>query len=185
MKLFFKKSLQKKTSGFSLIEVIISIFLISIIMLSVVNIIFITKRIEKNIIENNTVALDIDFAIEYIFNEVDRSHYILLDNNIQNDWLGFVLITDNSKKKVPYNERFSYTTYLLKGQNLYRGNYKYNSLSNKFDIRSFHTPNIILKNIKNFKGEYDTENNRIKLTLKDKQNKVYIYFYESDSILYE
>ena len=162
-------------------------FLISIILLAALNILISSLLLKNKALSNSNKVLDIEFGVEYILNEIENSHMLICSDNINtSQWLGLVLVTDQSINGTKgLNDRYSYTTYILEDNNIKRANFKYGRLVSNIRLSNFYSPNIIIKNIEEFTGYYDTESNTLRLYIKDSENKEFIYYRLIKGVVYE
>lgn len=162
-----------RLKGFTLIEVIIGIFLISLLSVALANSIFGLNLLTKNIESENETLISKNYGIDYIVNEIDSSQYAILmpiSYMDKNKWIGFTLCKmDESSIK----DKYTMITYGIKDRTLYRYSFKSAALPRSLSLTNFDGINPILNEVETFSGSM-SENKLIE---------VLISFTDSDEII--
>ena len=169
MKFYFKHIIKKSLKGFTLIELVISIALISLMSTGLLNLVFTTNLMTKEIELISENQLKLEYGLNYIINEIDSADLIIAkdfsstkynDNN-----LGILLVNIDASSK---NKKYSVTTYIYERKQLVRINQKYPVLHKRMDLKDFSGNNPIIDELESFSSNYNEKNKTLKITLKNK-----------------
>lgn len=155
-----------KLKGITLIEMLLSIALISLIILAATTILITSKRLHDKTYNMEKTGIELDYALDYIIKEIDSSDYITgieRENELRN-WLGFVFISENNKS---IKEKYSYTTYYLEDNCIYRLNFKFHRIKESIYINNFQGKNNLIGGISEFTSTIDNDLLSLKITTND------------------
>lgn len=166
MKIIKKKSKspliikKRKLQAFTLIEVIIAIFILSIIAVSLTNTIESFIKLENNISLTGNNLIKNTFGLDYITKEIDGSKYLIIKNSPEFE-SGFILV----QQKENQEKNFKYITFQSKDRVLNRLAYNTDRFISEYHIERF-AKNKLLVNIKSIEGKVDTKTKIINLKIK-------------------
>ncbi len=167
MKLYFKHIIKQKFKAFTLIEIVISVSLISLLSIGLLKIVFATNLLSKELELISENQLKLEYGLNYIINEIDSADLIIEKNfssTKYKDNLGILLVkVDNTSKK----EKYSVTTYVYDKKQLIRINEKYSVLHNRIDLKDFNGNNPIIDNLESFDAHYNEINKVLKISLEN------------------
>lgn len=148
---------EKKIDGFSLIELTISIFLISTLLLSVISLFLNSNKVFEEIENNYEGSFNVYHSIDYIINEIDMADCVYIKNIDEissSSQIGLIL-----ENKV--GKEFSYTTFILEDAQILRLNLKNNLKLNDLtynlsyiNFKTFGGLNTIISSINKFEKEF-------------------------------
>lgn len=156
-----------KLAGYSLLELIIAVAIISLLSLAILNSVFGLNILTKNIDKENNIIIHQNYGIDYILNEIDRSEYIIytpIQNIYKEKWIGFTICKVDEKS---VKEKYNIITFALDGNSIKRYSFKTAKIPDKLYLYYFKS-NVILDNIDSFNGTLNIEKRLINIKLKMK-----------------
>ena len=168
MKFYFKHIIKKSLKGFTLIELVISIALISLMSTGLLNLVFSTNLLTKEIELTSENQLKLDYGLNYIINEIDSADLIITKDFSSTKYkniLGILLVNIDTSSK---DKKYSVTTYIYERKQLVRINQKYSVLHKRMDLKDFSGNNPILDELESFSSNYNEKNKILKIILKNK-----------------
>lgn len=164
--------MKKKINGYTLIELIFAIALISIILFALTSVVFTSNLYYKSIEEKFEEEMNVDFALEYLINEINSADFLMIKNvsTVRGDsQLGLILVTFNKKTG---KDKYSFTTYILRNKEVSRVNFKGSDINQPFYESNPHGRNSILGNVNSFSTNISEDNKSIIIKLST-ENKDY------------
>lgn len=144
-----------------MIELVLSIFLMSIIAVAAFNILNSINELNNKFNEFEKNNENVNFGINYIKNEIDSSDY-LIANDLRGEGFGLILINIDEKS---ISKKYSITTYAYKEKSIFRYNYKEKKYTKKIKLNSFDGKNKIIGNVSKFESIYDNSNKLLKISI--------------------
>lgn len=163
--------LKKKIKGVTLLELIISIGLTSLIILSLVNLMSSSTDLVEKLNEKNEVAIDLEFALDYMIQEIDSSDLIITEipDWLSRDSLKIELVkTDENKQKLKYNQ----IVYMLNDDEIIRYTSKSSKISKNKRKSAYQGRNTLIKGVETFTTSFDKENKMLTLILETEDKKI-------------
>lgn len=166
MKSLFKDIGNKKQDGYTLIELVFSIFLISIISYALLKLIFASNIFIKNEEDFSSKIFEIEFGLQYIVNELDSADILIINGNGNkfDDILGILIVKINDSS---IEEKYSITTYINDRNQITRLNEKRKELPKKFYDLSKYGSNALLGDIVSFETEIDKNSKTLTLRIEN------------------
>lgn len=190
---------ERKTKAFTLIELILGVAILSIIFILFSMFIYNSTNLSKSIIDHNSLDNEISYTVDFIFNEIDGADYILpksFPDIVSSDQINLFIV-----KK--YNDEFSITSFALERSEIKRKNAKIKIINKgkkdkdkqkKADVKNIYSrdittsdlySNVLVSSIKNFSGNFDSNNKIINLKIVDYNDNVYEYSHYIRGTIYE
>lgn len=163
----YKITFNKKLKAYTLIELVLSIALISIISTGLLLMVFASNLLvtyQENSYDNQ---LKLEYGLNYMINEIDSADFIIsqellgvLPENSLDIFL--VKVDKNSEKK-----KYSITTYIYNNKKIIRLNYKKAELPKKIDYNHFSGKNTLIDEIENFSSTYESDSKLLTIKIED------------------
>lgn len=176
--------LEKKTKGFTLVELVFGLGILSVIFLLISSFIFSSTKLSDKIISSNSLDSEIYYTADYIFSEIDKADYILEKNFINiasSKQLSIFIINKTSSE-------YSVTSYTFDNKEIIRNNTKRNIIGNinesEFNSSLFYS-NVLASNIKDFSANYDSTNKILYLEITDERDEIFKYSHYIRGAIYE
>lgn len=164
MKLNFQYIKKKKIKGVTLLELIISIGLTSLIILSVVNLMASSTNLVDELNQRNERKMDLDFAVDYILQEIDASDLIIPSTPhwLSGDSLKIELVKIDGDK---IKQRYNHIVYRLDGDKIVRYTSKSSKIVTNKQKSAYLGRNTLIKDVNSFYTELDKENKILHLKI--------------------
>lgn len=176
--------LEKKTKGFTLIELVFGVGILAIIFLLISSFIFSSTKLSNTIIDSSSIDSEIYYTVDFIFNEIDKADYILeksFTNLLKSNQLGLIIVTKTTNE-------YSITSYTFENSDIIRKNIKKKNIDNISSLilesNTFH-PNVLISDIKGFSTNYDSINRVLSLEITDQRDKTFKYSHFIRGAIYE
>lgn len=163
MKRSFRFIMKIKIKGIILIELIVSIALISIILTALLHIVHTTTIASVEMEEKFENNLNMEYTLDFITSEIEQAEKIspkYIGGVSEKNQLGLILINFDSTYK------YSFTTYISRNKEIIRLNIKSNTFPKNFNYTFFTGRNSIIGNVDGFNSTFNNNNKLLELELK-------------------
>lgn len=160
MKLF--SNLTTKFKGYTVIELLLTIALISLLLTGLLNVVLTSNNFAKDLENSYENQLKLQYGLDFMINEIDSADFIIernLPNTID------VLLVKFEENKV--KEKYSITTYIFKQKQILRLNQKRKVLQNNISLNDFEGRNVLIDNIEFFNSSYDCDSKILSISISD------------------
>lgn len=166
-----------KLEGKILIEILISIFILSLVALACVNLLNYGLKMQDEIEKTNSIIQDINGSISYILNEVDNADYIAQKNKYRinnSKWLNLAIIKEDPTK---ISQRFNYITYTVNEDKiLQRRSFTSQKKESYVDEAFFKSSNNLLEGVDQFDCSFDEKSMMLTIRIKLVDHKdIFVY----------
>lgn len=170
MKLF--SNLTTRFKGYTVIELLLTIALISLLLTGLLNIVLVSNNFAKDLENSYENQLKLQYGLDFMINEIDSADYII-ERNLPKT-IGILLVKfDENKKK----EKYSITTYIFKQKQILRLNQKREVLQNNISLNDFKGGNVLIDSIESFNSVYNSDSKILTLSISNDIEEINIKHY--------
>ncbi len=132
--------------AFTVFELVIGLCILAIIFPIFIRICKISNLYTNEIVAKNSAHMEMENALEYIGDEINRANYIVEIKGLEASNLGFVLKTIKDKKRAYITYEFNKKTREIRRQA------DLDEIESPFHFNNLKGDNIVLRNVKSIEG---------------------------------